>query len=652
MRKTLSLCRALALASLLFGLTFTGHGQSLLPLSPKLVDPDFANPDQMLADGLPGIENTGADYQDDVDGGRLRVMCWDGEKPGFGWVFSDSPTNPSSTDVVFLDGAPDGHMLIDGPQVVSAGREIRDPDIVTWYNPVIRRWYIVLTFEQDLDGYPQVLYSIYQFNPKPVPGHGPLTLVSDPANPDFHYPQLVSYRLNNREPADFQYPNVDIGQGGYVAFTYSNGEHIFGRIRDLSGIGNAYPLPSGPFVLNKVSAPDQAVCFPDDSRFRNYHPDVSVYQEASATQPSDVLIRFCWVQRTFSILTSDDVFRVVMTAHLASDLQAYVVPNCSQDVSYIVPLNFLPSGNAGHEDQGWHVNRPRITSVYTPTSNKNDFLVIVPEELGALGFPVGGAGAKIRLFARQSSVSSTVTDRYLNHGTTIDKISQCGNFRPVVTASADPFLRAAFNSAVADWEYNAWVYGNYYGCLTNGDGSSPPILANQEIIARNTALNGAPMHPGEFYQVADDIPGYHRVPSVAGGRSTSQVIKNVLHVWVDDRESSIWYQEAEATPAGSNGLRSAQQLGPWLHVVPNPANSESLLMPDLQAGERIMELSLVEMYSGRVVAYRALQEEITNAGLPLSMLIDPHGVKSGLYCVKVITNQRAGVVKLDYQGAD
>lgn len=159
------------------------------------------NPDYSAAFGSASqVENTGNDYVA-VDRQFLRVMCWDGAKPGLGWSLSPDK-NPGAVNMQLLLGA---------------GGTVSDPDVVadpgrfgTAYAPTTNVLVVYL-----LNG--DLVYEVQRYD-----------AASNTMNPVYSFPQLL---VPSRGGASN--PNVDVDGNGQAVITWAQRGSIYGMVYDL-----------------------------------------------------------------------------------------------------------------------------------------------------------------------------------------------------------------------------------------------------------------------------------------------------------------------------------------------------------------------------------------------------------------------------------
>jgi hypothetical protein len=188
--------RHTANAALLCGSLLVGHNTSAQVFYPA------ANPDHPAASNTASnVENTGNDHVPLADQ-TLRVMCWDGDKPGLGWSFSPNEA-PGATGNQYLIGTQFG--------------KVTDPDIVADPGNFGRTGlpFTTVLVAYVLDG--GIYYEVHQYD-------APSNTMTDVT------PSPVLLAAPDEKGSN---PNVDVDGEGHAVITWAAHGRIFAQVYDM-----------------------------------------------------------------------------------------------------------------------------------------------------------------------------------------------------------------------------------------------------------------------------------------------------------------------------------------------------------------------------------------------------------------------------------
>lgn len=514
--------------------------------------------------------------------------------------------------------------------MVSSAGQIRDPDVVVRLT-ADGNWLVALTFLQEVDGVWTALQTVYRLSFK-IPNQPRLLPVIDFASPNIKYPQLVS-----KWGKQCLSPNVDIGQEGTAVFVFEAQNQIFARVRELKTLADAVPaFLSLGYATHPVAITDPAQCFQNESSFQVSQPDVAVGEPTvSSFAP---MAHIVYVRRSNDLALGGYHERVIVSSETITQLQQpSVTATCSDQVA--IYSYWADPDNLGLVSS---IKKPRIASTYDPQQpwrSVNGYLVAMQERRDPT--TNGNSETEIMTYANVG-----------NNAYTIKRITTRGFPGTSVCLNSEPAITMWGERGVVDWTYA----NSHLTCFPN-------YVQQAEVIGQATEVDGSvtPLNSPQFPRVNDNEVDSQHTPSVSGGHSsgTEKTAPNMLHVWVDDRDHTIRWREAESgapsyRPAGGDAPTS-YVAGAALSVVPSPADAGAAVRLVLGSDEQVINLAVIDVVTGKpVLTPPSWAGDLPTAEsdgvtwVPLATLL-PASALPGLYVVRLQTTRTTHNVRFQLQ---
>lgn len=562
---------------------------------------DFRAPDQNISQDPLVDSHTGTDVLA-FKKAPFQVMTWDNSQ-GKVWLSWSAGNNPVSTNSF---------------EVTGRGGRLSDPDVVLGFGQN-GDLYAGLVYVEDGQSY----YSAFRFDTS-IPGFDPIPAVAPIAMGDAN-------RLHS-------YPNIDVNVKGDIGIvwqetstengsvtvnfpshsatspltvTFADSYMLTGHID--TGLACAAPrgLPvtmlqgsvEPPVLYNLSIHPD--VAFSDKgvmsvSFINNYA--YTVEDKATGDSPADYHPASSHVEAGT---------RLIVNQYPAKDLcytdfKALAHQEWSDGVSADATPRIAASNNAYFED----------TDVEVVLDWEGYYC---PERIGPVVYrEIHNFGKTQGTFRPSFGVVSL--PYVVGQSTTPTRL-------PVVSYSN--YQSPDFNACVISW----------FSVSNASTGEYSPNGSSIDVWSR-TFTKGTPFLP-DYSRINDNVEGYQYAPSVAarycpgGGKSS-------VHLFADKTKQQFSFKLIQQFPGGGSVYRPAPGAGtkadaPSIEAFPNPSSSAVDFNLNLQAGEVVQQLTVVDLLGRvmeRVPVSAAQQKNQSVRWTPRTAMPE------GSYMVKLVTNQR------------
>lgn len=530
--------------------------------------------------------NTGNDVASSPNGSQLRVMCWDGATPAFGFQFYNGATGVTAAIKI---------QNILGP-TITGGIKIADPDIVVNQVPGnTSNWYIMLVYvvQSNNSSFQNRIYSevwTYNASTNSVTNTGAPTQAS-----------TLSTACSN--------PNVDASRNYDVAsspaliqsravIVYEQGGVIRARTRNAAspdfsaGSGGSFtPVSIRSFTSGATNVqPDVAV------------HDFSVTPVAGGPTTPYSQVTVVFVETTTGTSSAKNVRVVSSTFSSVATGASATGAICSYQTPLVTHI----------------AERPRVAAQF--------FLDATYATDWAVTFRKNETGADDEIYVAASS-GGTVTQQTINND-----LTGCPNIQPAIAYSGDLLL--------VDWTYS----GN---CLT-GSTNTTDVIARRlywignpvdvdylRVNAVFTGTQAVPCVAGRFVNDYNTFFGWYAA-NVSQMRFKRSFYNN----------NPLRPGRGIATaPAPATGLGS--EIG-RVQLYPNPATGAARLRLTLPFGETPTDVRVVDLKTGSSLNAMVPAAALRGEEVALQALL-PAGAPAGLYVLRLTTSAGVYTERFEYQ---